>query len=213
MKKSIINSIWIYVIFIFITYLMYKLWNLDNFKIYLILWLVGIIINDILKYFYEKKKCIKTYYNLKKVFIEYKKQQISEIYVFIFINRHYLFPFILVSYMIILLIWQTKLFGLDTNSLFISINSNIILWITIISWILTIFKEEKDKLYKTTEYTYKWISLSIVLSIFLSIIWTYVIYIQTIKLGFLTYLISIISWLLIFLVWISILEDDENEEI
>jgi hypothetical protein len=127
-------------------------------------------------------------------------------------NRNIFFPFILVFYMIYLLIWQTHLFWLDKKSLFILINQNYLLWLTIFSWILTVFRENIDDRYFYEKLEWWIFSKNILLTISLSLFGTYIIFNQVVKLGLLSYPISIISGILIFLVWISILEDDENLE-
>ena len=211
MKKSIIQSILIYISFWILAYLMYKIWSIEKYKIHLILWLVLISIKDILIYFFEKKKTLKTSHSFKKVINDFDENNIWFVYIWLFINRNYLFPVILTIYMIFLLIWQTKIFNLNDLEVFKLINSNILLWITIFSWILTIFKEDKDNKYKKEKITYKGIWSNLLLTVGLSILWTYIIYIQTMTLWFLSYPTSMISGILIFLVWISILDDDEKE--
>jgi hypothetical protein len=212
MKKSIKKSIWIYIFFFFSIFLFYKIWNLEQYKIPLILGFILIFIKDILLYLFEIKEKLKISYNLKQIFSDSDKWKIKWSYLYLFLNRNYFFPFILVLYLVFLLISQTKIFWLNNLEIFKNINSNVLLSITIFSWILTIFKEEKDEEYKIEKITSYWIWLNILLTIWLSILWTYIIFNQVIKLGFLSYPISIISGILIFLVWISILEDDENLE-
>lgn len=211
MKQNIIKSLLIYIFFFISFFIFYKLEILENYKIYLIIWFLLILIKDILIFFYEKEKTLKIRYDFKKIYLNLENNKISGTYFLLFINRNYIFPFILILYMIYLLISQTHLFKIDEYQFYKNINENLLLSITIASWILTIFKEEKDNNYKKEKLTYSWIWFNILLIIFLSIIWTYIIFIQTIKLWILSYPISIISGILIFLVWISILENNKKE--
>lgn len=209
-KVDVLFTIFIYIWYFSLFFYAYKFQVLENYALYLCLWLVLLFIKDILKYFIDKFSFKTTKNNLSKLFFDFTNSKINNIYLFLYLNRNYLFPFILIVYMIFLLVKQTHIFGLDKYKLFL-FNENILLGVTIFSGILTIFKDDKDKNYilevKKNSYLY------ILLTILLSLLWTYIILEQTIKLWNLSYIISIISWILIFLVWISILEDDEESNI
>ncbi len=210
MKKSIIKTIIIYLLFICIALFLYKLNIFDKYKTIIISLFNLLIIKDILIHFYEKKEIQTIKNDKKKLFNDYNKKKISSFYLISFLNRNYFFSIILVIYLIYLLIWQTHIFWLDKITLFKLINQNILLWVTIFSWILTISNEKQDKNYQIIEKNTKSINKSIILTIFLSTLWTYIILDQTIKLWLLSYAISIISWILIFLIWMSILDDEEK---
>ena len=209
MKKNIKKSIYIYILFWISILLFYKSWILDTYKVYLILWFVLIIIKDVLQYFFQIQKVTQIHYNTSQMF----SPENTLYYKILFTNRHYIFPTVLIIYMIILLISNTHIFWLDSLSIFQMIDKNIFLWIIILSWILTIFKENNDEFYKQEFQSTKWVALNLILTIILSILWTYIILIQTQFLWWLTYPISIISGILIFLVWISILDENEWSDV
>lgn len=209
MKKNIKKSIYMYILFWISILLFYKSWILDTYKVYLILWFVLIIIKDVLQYFFQIQKVTQIHYNTSQIF----SSENTLYYKILFTNRHYIFPTVLIIYMIILLISNTHIFWLDSLSIFQMIDKNIFLWITILSWILTIFKENNDEFYKQEFQSTKWVALNLILTIILSILWTYIILIQTQFLWWLTYPISIISGILIFLVWISILDENEWSDV
>ena len=211
MKNSLIKTIITYIIFILIFVFLYKIWKFKNYWLYFVLWLVFIIIKTILDYFVWETKTYSKKFEFKRLNKEFKKWKIWFINYILVLNRNIIFPFILTIYMIYLLINQTHLFELDNIKIFKFINQNYLLWITIFSWILTVFKENIDEKYliEKMDNIYK----NVLLTVFLSVLWTYIIFNQVIKLWFLSYPISIISGILIFLVWISILEDNEEENI
>lgn len=212
MKNSLIKTILIYIIFFIIVFVLYKYEKIESYSIYLILVFVGILIKDILLYFVNVESKYFPKFDNSRLFKDFRRSRISFINYILVLNRNLLFPIILVWYMIYLLIWQTKLFWLEEISLYKAINSNYLLWVTIFSWVLTIFKEDIDKKYFYDELVGWYFNKNIILTIVLSLLWTYIIFEQVIKLWFLSYPISIISGILIFLVWISILEDDDSEE-
>jgi len=175
MKKNIKKSIYMYILFWISILLFYKSWILDTYKVYLILWFVLIIIKDVLQYFFQIQKVTQIHYNTSQIF----SSENTLYYKILFTNRHYIFPTVLIIYMIILLISNTHIFWLDSLSIFQMIDKNIFLWITILSWILTIFKENNDEFYKQEFQSTKWVALNLILTIILSILWTYIILIQT----------------------------------
>jgi len=197
----------LYTILISLVYFFCKLWLYTKYNIELILLIVLFVSKDILKYFVDLSSFKEKKISYKKLFTN---SNISNLNLFLILNRNLFFPVILILYMIYLLIWQTHLFWWDKTEIFKIINQNYFLWITIMSGILTVFKDNLDKKYfieiKKTPI------LSIIFTIWLSLLWTYIIFNQVIKLGFLSYPISIISGILIFLVGISILEDNEDIE-
>jgi len=110
-----------------------------------------------------------------------------------------LFQTFLVTYLLLLLIEQ--ILG---NSVSFYLNLNYMLFIVIILGILSVFtKQEPVKKELTSSLDYVYIA-------FLSIIGTIIIFIKTKELGWLSYIISIIAGLLIFLLSYLVLEDEED---
>lgn len=182
--------------------------TLNKFSTELLLLLVFIVCKDIYIYFTDIKpvKTMKIDYSLLK-------SDNLELWPYIIIiNRKYIFPTLLIFYILILLIIQTRIFGLDKIFIVTLINQNILLGFVIISWIITIFKDEIEKKYEIEKKAPLYTTLILILVFLLSILWTYIILIQTLKLGLLSYLISFVSWILIFLVGILVLEEDEDNK-
>lgn len=60
------------------------------------------------------------------------------------IMRLWVFPFFFITYLFFLLIEYTHLFNLHYNTIFLQIESSWLLWMTIASWIVSVFcKQEK----------------------------------------------------------------------
>lgn len=124
-------------------------------------------------------------------------------------NWYYFFPILITIYLTILLIEQTSLRNLQASDIYLSINQNFILFLVIISGIGTSREDEKIKETYTMTTKSVWLFyLYIILCIFLSGLAIYIIYNQTIELGIIWVIISILSGLLILLVGIMLLEEE-----
>ena len=111
------------------------------------------------------------------------------------------FQSLLVLYLILLLAEQ-----IWPNSVSWYLNLNFLLICVIIAGILSTFTEQKkQKKEKITKKDYIYISI-------LSIAGFIIIFIKTRELGWLSYIISIIAGILIFLLSYLVLEEDENEK-
>jgi hypothetical protein len=127
-------------------------------------------------------------------------------------NQHLVFPFLVTLYIILLLIEQTKLFGIDLWDMYLSINQNFILFLVIVSGIGTSREvkpniEEKYILEKKSKiYAYGYYALVVWLSL-LSLV---IIRKQTLELWWVSYAISLLSSLLIALVGIMLTEEERN---
>ena len=204
-NNKIKQDIFLYVMFLGLSYIFYKVGIIKDCSIYLIILLLVFFIKDILKYFYEFNTIAVEKVNYFKLFTN---KTVKNIELFLVLNRNIVFPSLLVIYMIYLLIKQTHLWWLQKYISNVNeLQQNILLWVVIISGILTVFKEDIDKKYLEKKHVYPW--FHIILTIVLSVLWTYIIFNQVVKLWNLAYVISLISGLLIFLVWISILEDEK----
>lgn len=127
-------------------------------------------------------------------------------------NQTYIFPMILTFYLIILLIQQTKLFDLQLTWLFLTLNQNFVLYCVIVSGIGTVFVEDisdYQTIISSKESTRWYISLSCGLSL----LGAYIILWQVNELGIIGIIIWWIAWLLIFLVWMMLMDEDENENL
>jgi len=193
LNNKIKEVIILYVMLISLVYFFYKLWLYTKYNIELVLLIVLFISKDVLKYFVDLSSFKERKFSYKMLFID---SNIDNLNLFLILNRNLFFPIVLVLYMIYLLAWQTHLFWWDKTEIFKMINQNYLLWITIVSGILTVFKDNLDEKYFVE--VKKTPIFSIILTIWLSLLWTYIIFHQVMKLGFLSYPISIISGILIF---------------
>jgi hypothetical protein len=77
--------------------------------------------------------------------------KISLFYNILFVNRIYLFPVLLTIYLSYLLVLQTGLFGWDYSILFLTLDEQLLLVLTIVSGIGMVIQEEKDTDYIHTQ--------------------------------------------------------------
>ena len=202
--KNTSITILLYITWLVIVIMRITLRSFSRVWLLLILLLVILIIKDVLLYMVEYKATEKKTYDRDKI----KHDKKNRIYYYLLKNRVYVFPAGLSIYLIYLLITQTHLWTLQHNIFYEIINENFLLVLVVISGILTIFKEDKDTKYQivkqsmTQTYTHIW------LSIFLSLLGTYIIYGQAIQLWWISYIISGIAGILIFLIGILIIEEE-----
>lgn len=208
-KEKIITSLSMYIVLFLISFYFYKIWNLEDFAVFITLWLLIMVIKDIMLFFinFEKVTTIKN--SMKKLKKNYQSWDLSFWDYYIFLNRNYFFPWVLIFYLIFILLYQIELLDFLPDSLYTLINSNL-LWIVVVSWVMTTFREWVDKPYQRKIKSYEWLYKNLIINTLLSIVWTFIILIQTTWLWYLSYIISFIAWLLIFLVGVSIMEDEER---
>jgi len=221
MTKKLSSTLLFYVIWLVIVIMRVSLGTFQDVALWLILVLVALVIKDVLLYFVILKPSKKiTYIGIGEWGMENGEWRMGNgkwgmsgrLYRYLLMNRVYVFPAVLVIYLIYLLIKQTHLWNLENNIFYQIINENVLLGIVIVSWILTVWKEDKDKKYQKITQSMSSTYISLALSIFLSLLWTYIIYGQTIALGRISYCISSIAGILIFLIGVMIIEEDGNEK-
>lgn len=181
--------------------------DFSQYKNIFFLGLLLIVLKDLFLHFVELKPIkIKTIdkESLKKDWLSFWEETIIW-------NRKRFFPIILVVYIIQLLVKQTHLWWLHDEMIFRVFSDNFLLILVVISGIWTIFKEDLEKKYEVEEKSMDYSVFWIILTFCLSIIWAYIILNQTARLGNLSFVISFISGVLIFLVWVLVLEDEEEE--
>ena len=142
-----------------------------------------------------------------------KDHKIHKFYYYLILNRTYIFPALLVVYLLYLLIKQTSLRNLDHSIFFALINETTLLVLVLLSWIGTIVWEDKDKQYQKIIQSKRSTYGTLWLTTLLSLLWWYIIYLQTQSIGAISVPISGISGILIFLIWVLILEDDRKEDV
>ncbi|MEI6775119.1 MAG: hypothetical protein WCL18_10540 [bacterium] len=105
--------------------------------LWLILALVALVIKDVLLYFVVLKPTAKIMYsgigNWKLGNGKRESGIWGRIYYYLLVNRVYVFPAVLVLYLIFLLIKQTHLWNLHNNIFYQIINENVLLAMVIVS--------------------------------------------------------------------------------
>ena len=174
---------------------------------------VGFILSVIIHIFVsglEIKPSKKTSTDLDAVNLDIKGHKLHKIYYYLIINRVYVFPALLVLYLVYLLIKQTHLRNLNNALFFALIDETLLMTLVIVSGIATIFREIKDKKYQKELLSKKSTYITLWLSIVLSVLGWYIIYLQTNVIGAISVPISSIAGVLIFLIGVLILEDEET---
>ena len=202
--KNTSLTILLYIIWLIILIMRISFWTFEQVWLWLILVFIILVIKDTLLYMVDIKPTKKISYDRNKI----KK---GWLYYYLLINRVYVFPFFLALYLIYLLIKQTHVYNLNNNIFYLILNENFLLAIVIISGILTIRHEWADKKYQKKSTSLWSTYLHIGLSIILSLLGVYIILWQVVILGWIGYVISGIAGILIFLIWILIIEEDDEE--
>lgn len=207
MKQSIKKVAIPYILFLCL--LGYNIYtkNFEEYSSSFVLVLLIIIIKDTLHYSLPNFSHTHKTFNYKKLVQDFWTT-LSVKHIFFFINRHYIFPFLLILYLVILFLWQTHVFDIQLPKIFLW---NLPLTLTIISWFFTIFHEKLDNQYNIHVKSLPRTQIHIGLSIILSVLWAYTIIIQTENLWNLSLAVSFLSGIIIFLVGISLLEDEDNK--
>ncbi len=163
----------------------------------------ALLIRDIVQFAYTSTPTRGKKLALWNILSDYKDSSLSFIQVFYIINRNYLFPAFLFLY-----IWLQIFAEIWNYS--VSINNKLLL-VGIVLGFCIIFNNHLDEKYMKTN-TWK-PYFYITLSVLLSAITTVLILNQTSSLWFMSYGISIAWGVLLFLVWISILKEEDEEKI
>ncbi|PID86275.1 hypothetical protein CSB08_01275 [Candidatus Gracilibacteria bacterium] len=207
LREKAIASISMYIIFFLISIYLYNKGYLDRYAIAVTIGLLFLLIKDILLFFIDFDEVDEITNKIDKLNKDYNSSLISFGDYSLFLNRNYFFPIILVIYLIFILFYQLGVIYLG-NSMYNLINSNL-LGITVISGFMTTFNEDIDKKYQTKSKTINGLYKNILTSSILSVIGAYIILLQVYSLGFLGYVISLVSGLLIFFVGISIMLEEK----
>jgi len=133
---------------------------------------------------------------------------ISLVYHMLLINRMYIFPVLLTIYLTYLVIAQTGIFWLDYSILFLALEEQLLLILTIISWIAMVIQEDKDDRYIGMSMSRSGLYMYIVLGMVLGVLWWYIVLQQTLSLWWLGIVIANIAGLLIFFVWLLLVDEE-----
>ena len=173
--------------------------------------LPGILLcKDILLFFGEIPAIKESVLDWGRVEKQFQKWKLPRWYKLALVNRRYLFPTFLTLYMLYLLVKQTHIRDLYLSIWFLALDEQLLLFLTVISGIATIFGEQYDQQFEQTKISqtkaYGYIALSFVLSV----LWGYIVLQQVLKLGVLGIIIANIVIVLIFLVGMSLLDEEEK---
>ncbi len=179
---------------------------------WMLLILVALIIKDITQYAVQLDPIIITRYDLSRIQSWFATKQISARYYIAFLNRIYFFPFVLTVYLIYLLIQQTQLRDRHLSIWYLLLDETFLLVLTILSWLWLVYQDDQDDTYKTSSHSLVAAYMYYYLSAGLGILSTYIIYQQVQDLDTIWSLISVIAWVLVFLVWVLLIQEEEEEE-
>ena len=181
-----------------------------NWESRLILATVCLIIKDLTLYIIEFSPVAISRIDLPKLHWLYQDQKISIRYYVIFLNRVYFFPLILTLYLVYLLITQTQLWDLHLSVRYLMVHENFLLFLTILSGVLLVVKEEKDEQFISTKKSLPAAYGYYLLSVWLWLLSTYLIYQQVNDLWNIGSIIAIIAGVLVFLVGVLLMEEEED---
>ena len=153
-----------------------------------------------------------TLIDFKKLNKEYASKDISTMYFFALLNRMYFFPWILTLYLIYLLIQQTQLRWRNLERRFLMLNEQVLLLLTILSGLFLVYKQEKDRIYQVEQHSSLLAIWYIWLSIFLWLITIIIINKQVSSLESVWRIIALLSWILVFLVGVLLMEEDISDK-
>ncbi len=202
----------IHITFSLLSYLI--VWGLFMWKpereFRLVLIMVWLIIKDITQYAVQFKPIPIRKFDLSWLNSLYQQKQVSLRYYLVFLNRVYFFPLILTLYLMYLLISQTQIWDLHLSLRYLMVQENFVLFLTIVSWLFLVVKEDKDKEFIRTETSIVAAYGYYIVSVVLGILSTYIIYEQVQNLWSIWTIIAIMAWVLVFLVWVLLMEEDED---
>ena len=134
--------------------------------------------------------------------------KISLLYNVLLINRIYLFPVILTIYLSYLIILQTWLFAWDFSVVFLALDEQLLLVLTIISGIGMVMQEDKDAIYIEEKKSIWAVYRFMVFAVILGVLWWYIVLQQVLSLWWMWVVIANIAGILIFLVGVLLMSDD-----
>ncbi len=177
----------------------------DNVIVLVILLL---LIKDILS-LVELKPMKRLIYNFSLLNRHYEAKKIWILYYISVINRIYLFPILFIAYFLYSFILFTQIWSLHESIWFYIINPVVFLWLLFLSWVLIPYRFNDDAVYCEQESSLKITHIYVWITIFLSILCTYLLHMQIQDINFLGFVVSIWMWIFIFLTWIYLVDIDK----
>lgn len=201
-KYKFFPTLWIYLLWAI--YVVYSIYNqsFQTIQTYIAPSFLLLLIHDFLYFwnfpmYMSGKKILP-----EKIYNDKNKNTLSQMQWFILYNRYYIFPTLLIIYLIWILgkqlwfyIWTALL--------------NIVLIFTIFSGFFTLFQEKLDDEYlQSSRVT---VNNYLFLCIFLSIFGSYIVSLETQRILYLSPIIWLLSGIIIFLVWMSLIDDEDQQ--
>lgn len=203
----ICSSYWIIALLVIISL---KKWLFESFLIFFMLAFVLLVIRDITPYLWNFKKLEHRIFTWTQFFSDSFSWAISRRDAFFILNRVLIFPIFLISYIILILFKQLDILSLSTILKEYTWIEYMSLWTAVFLAIMTVFREGIDaQYYKNIQSKIRTRSYFIS-SIILSLSSVAIIFHETSSLGFLSIPISIMTWLLVYLIAVLILEETDQ---
>lgn len=203
-KYKFFPTLWIYLLWAI--YVVYSIYNqsFQTIQTYIAPSFLLLLIHDFLYFwnfpmYMSGKKILP-----EKIYNDKDKNILSKMQWVILYNRYYIFPTLLIIY----LIWTLG------NQIWFHIRAiflNIVLICTIFSGFLTLFQEKLDEKYIAYQSSTRAFNNYLILCIFLSIFGSYIVSLETQRILYLSPIIGFLSGIIIFLVWMSLIDDEDQQ--
>lgn len=214
-KKNIliVSSVLLYIIIVvvFVVSFRYDVW-LPFIDIWLLVPCM-LIIKDVLLYAVSYAPMQGESYDWWRIDTDRKQWRVPWWYTLSLINRRYIFPIVLTVYLVYLLIQQTGLWHMQYELRYLMLNESYLFWFVLLSGVCLVFGETYDSEYKQKKYSFLTMYVYVLFSIVLWVLWAYIVLQQVLSLWVIGIVIANIAWILVFLVWILLLDESENDRI
>lgn len=208
-RNTLINSGISYILLAIIILVSTKFSLFRTFLVWFLMVFVLFVIRDMILIFWIEKHLHHRVFDWKLFFQDIKWWTLKKWDALCIVNREVIFPFFLISYIVLILLKQLDIFSLSTIlTQYFFIEYWLLIFVSL-SWFLTIWREKLDEVYYKNIASKVRTRLFIVTIIALSLLAVAIIFRETASLGLLSIPISTISGILIYLIWILLLEEKE----
>lgn len=157
-----------------------------------------------------REKCTFSVLHFNHLQSAVKSQSLSVVDGLSIVIKFCLFPCFLITYFLYLLIDQTHIFNLHFHYLFLITDASWLLWMTIVSWIVSVLIDKKNWENRTVQYSSSilWRSYY-VFCWFLWILGSVILYNQIFALTQYAYIIATTAWIGLILIGFILVEEQE----
>ncbi|MBP9779906.1 hypothetical protein KBD33_04785 [Candidatus Gracilibacteria bacterium] len=210
-SNSLITSGISYVLLAIIILVSTKFSLFRTFLVWFLMVFVLFVIRDMILFFGIEKHLHHRVFDWKLFFQDIKSGTLKKWDALCIVNREVVFPFFLISYIVLILLKQLDIFSLSTIlTQYFFIEYGLLIFVSL-SGFLTIWREKLDEVYYKSITSKVRTRLFIVMIIVLSLLAVSIIFRETASLGLLSIPISTISGILIYLIGILLLEEKEGD--